>query len=157
METTMEKIQTGDSVPNLTIRTDGMYAAVYNFETGHSTKCHAVFAVSKGNEFLETISGERNQEVIDLLLRAVNNRTIERDYFRLYCDLLDGSITEEDYEKEIMTNESQYVVQENVIPTEKILSIALKLAEHIKSVSSISDFTSLFSFKNSAINLLVKK
>jgi hypothetical protein len=111
--------------------------------------------VSKGDEFLKTVSG--NTDVIKLLLTAVNNRTIERDYFKLYCEMLDSSITEEEFDEIIASNGNDYIVNETDEPDENQIKAALQLANHIKGVNSVNDFTSLFSFSIKKLEAILDK
>lgn len=45
-----------------------------------------------------------------LLMRALNNRTRERNYANICLMLAEGQISEEEFEREISTNENRYVV-----------------------------------------------
>jgi hypothetical protein len=117
-------------------------------------KIHHSISVSRGDEFINIISGNTEKEVIDLLFTAVNNRTRERNYFKLYCDLLDGTITEEQFDEEIAKKESDYIVDESEDPSLYKVSLAIKLAKHIKDVDSINDLSSLFSFNPKSIEKL---
>jgi predicted nucleotidyltransferase component of viral defense system len=114
-----------------------------------------VAVISKDNSFLKTITGE--DDAIKLLLKAVNNRTIERDYFKLYCEMLDSSITAEEFDHLIESNETDYVVSETDEPNDTQVKTALRLSEHIKGVDSLNDFTALFSFNPNKIEALVEK
>lgn len=102
------------------------------------------FGVSKGESIIKRIVGD--SEVYDMLIRAVNNRTRERNYFRLYSDLLSSAITEEEFDKEIEEHEDEYVVESNVIPNKQVIEQALHLASKIKDVETSEDISSLFSF-----------
>lgn len=70
----------------------------------------------------------------ELLMRAVNNRTRERNYFRLYSSLLQGYISEEQFDKEIETKEDDYVISENMDADLTDINMALCLSEKIKDV-----------------------
>lgn len=106
---------------------------------------------SKGSDFEDALLGRKAENALKLLLTAVNNRTVERDFFRLYCDYLDGSITEEEYNRQLEEHGSDYIVSEDVIPSDETLELALRLAKKIKGVESIEDFTSLFSFDGAKV------
>ena len=47
---------------------------------------------------LLTHDGRKFKHAIDMLVQAFNNRTRQRNYFRLYCDLLDGQLSDEDFD-----------------------------------------------------------
>ena len=62
------------------------------------TKGHTIFAgISSCYTFSERITGKLFEfdKAVSLLIRAINNRTIERNYFKLYSELLDRIITED--------------------------------------------------------------
>lgn len=105
-------------------------------------KIHHTTSISRGDAYIKLLSGE----AYEMLITAVNNRTIERDYFRLYCEMLDGSISQEEFMHIIDENESDYIVDENKEPSISEISLALRLAEKLKSVDTLNDLSSLFSF-----------
>jgi hypothetical protein len=117
-------------------------------------KMHHAISVSKGDEFINIISGRASDEIIDMLLDAVNNRTRERNYFQLYCNLLDGSITDQEFDETIAKNEDDYIVDESKTPSLHEASLALKLSRRIKNVDSINDVSSLFSFNPNSLEQL---
>ncbi len=93
-----------------------------------------------------------------MLFKAVNNRTRERNYFQLYCNLLDGSITEREFDETIANREDDYIIDESESPSVNKVSLALSLSRKIKDVNSITDLSSLFSFNpNSLENLVLKE
>ena len=96
-------------------------------------------------------------EVVDMLIDAVNNRTRERNYFKKYSELLEETITEDEFDSEIEKNEDDYVVGSHIKPTPRQLQHALKLIQRIKDVESTEDLSSLFSFNTSFINNLALK
>lgn len=55
--------------------------------------------------FTRTLVGQDNR-LDDLYIRAINNRTRERNYFKLYSSLLRGDISDEDFDEEIDKNEN---------------------------------------------------
>ncbi len=116
---------------------------------------HLVIASSIGGAFIDVLTGRYADKALELLLVAVNNRTKERDYFRLYCDMLDGSITEKEFDNEIERNLKDYVVDNSCIPSREVAELALRLSEHIKSVSTIEDLNSLFSFDADKVNSFI--
>lgn len=98
--------------------------------------------VSSNNEFFERF----NQLPITLLTEAVNNRTRERNYFRLLSRLLSQEISENDFEKEIEENENLYVLASTIEPSRTQVALAYELSKDILSVDTPDDFLSLFSF-----------
>ena len=94
----------------------------------------------------------------ELLIRAVNNRTRERNYFKKLVELFQNEITEEEFDKEIGDNEDEYVITANEIPTYEDLVLAYEVAKHVKDVKSIDDLSALFSFnQKSMIKVLEAK
>lgn len=86
-----------------------------------------------------------------LLIRAVNNRTRERNYFRLYNQLLEKEITDEEFDKEIDDHENDYVVSNNEEADMNDIKIALSLCPHLKDVKDVDDMADLFSFSDNSI------
>ena len=64
--------------------------------------------------FTRTLIGQDNR-LEDLYVRAINNRTRERNYFKLYSSLLRGDISDDDFDEEIDKNEDDYVVPLSLI------------------------------------------
>lgn len=115
------------------------------------------FGVSESSSFTEYFTGEKMSRVFNLLIKAVNNRTIERDYFKLYCEMLMGNISEEQFEKELDDNESAYVVDCEETPSVQDLKLAVHLSNYIKDVKTSEDLSSLFSFNVNKIEKLLSE
>lgn len=101
---------------------------------------------------LEIISDE-----VRLLVTAVNNKIRECNYLKLHSELLSGSISEEEFDRIIDENEDDYVITEDQIPSEELLSRAIEISKLIKGINSMEDFTGLFSFDYSKIESLIKR
>lgn len=86
-----------------------------------------------------------------LLIRAVNNRTRERNYFKLYNQLLDKEITDEEFDKEIEENEDDYVVSNSEEADISDVKLALSLSPYLKDVKDVDDMADVFSFSNESI------
>lgn len=129
---------------------------IYTLSTSmdNDSQIHKSISYSKNNQFHKIIRGDIFLEAIEMLTTAVNNRTIERNYFKLYCELLDGSLSDEEFDALINQNEEDYIVRENIEPEPSQVSLALKLSQSIKDVKSINDLASLFSFNPKSIEQL---
>lgn len=92
-----------------------------------------------------------DEKLANLLVEAVNNRTRERNYFRKYIELLEGEISEDEFEKEIIENEDEYVRSLDKSPDLVDLKLALSIAHKIKDIKTLDDFTSLFSFNEQIV------
>ena len=88
----------------------------------------------------------------ELLIRAVNNRTRERNYFRKCVELLQGFISEEDFDKEITNNEDDYVIIEDQEADLNDMGLACFVSQKIKDVNDANDMLSLFSFSHESLN-----
>lgn len=155
MSKKMDIIQTDNTQTVFTTyTTKGCVMHIASTQVSENIVVHNSTAISRGNTFLNLITGEHFGDAIDLLITAVNNRTRERNFFKLYCDLLDQSITEEEFNEIIDKDEDNYIVSENENPEHGRVSIALNLSKRIKDVNSINDFSSLFSFNQHEIELL---
>ena len=86
-----------------------------------------------------------------LLVRAVNNRTRERNYFKLYNRLLVKEITDEEFDKEIDENEDDYVVANDKEADMNDIEVALSLCPYLKDVKDVDDMADLFSFSSNSI------
>lgn len=104
--------------------------------------------VSEGNSFIDQITGKSFEMIYNLLIKAINNRTVERDYFRLYSEHMSGILSEDEFEKELDDHEDNYVIQNNITPSKPELLLALSLVKDIKDVETSEDLSSLFSFNS---------
>lgn len=108
-----------------------------------------VFAGIANNKVININSNlERKNE---LLIRAVNNRTRERNYFRKYSELLEGEISEEEFDKEIDEHEDDYVISTNENASLNDIELALELCPLLKDVKDVDTMADIFSFKDSSI------
>lgn len=106
-----------------------------------------IFAgITSGTAVFDRMIGMDQSEMYELMTKAVNNRTRQRNYFRLYSELLEGSISEKEFYKFIEENEDDYVIDGNEKPTVEKIKKALYLASHIKDVKTSEDISNLFSF-----------
>lgn len=96
---------------------------------------------------IDVLNGTREK----LLVEAVNNRTRERNYYRLYSQLLENQISDDDFDREIDEHPDEYVVSTDKCPTESEFYQAMLLSEHLKGTDTIGDIESLFSFKESVV------
>ena len=87
----------------------------------------------------------------ELLIRAVNNRTRERNYFKKLVEFFQDEITEEEFDKEIEENENEYVITTNEIPTREDLVLACEVSNHIRDVKGVDDLSALFSFNQESM------
>lgn len=121
------------------------YVKMVMYQDGNTTS----FAGVVSNDVItKVISIDRASE---LLIRAVNNRTRERNYFRKYCELLQSEISEKDFDDEIENNEDEYVVSENEDADLDDINLALALSPRLKDVNDVDDMLSIFSFSHKSI------
>ena len=116
---------------------------------------HMKFAGVAENGTMSIVSTE-NDRMSELLVRAVNNRTRERNYFKKYCELLDGEISEEDFDREIDSNKDDYVVPAGADADIRDIELALQVVPRLKGVESTDDFAALFSFSDASIQKCVE-
>lgn len=92
---------------------------------------------------------EDYKRLIELLINAVNNRTRQRNYFRLYCQLLAGNITRKNFDNEINNNENDYVISNNTAYAENDIELISELKGKILDFDCefIDDIEDLFSLK----------
>lgn len=114
-----------------------------------------VFAGVADNKVIDVVfSLDRMSQ---LLIRAVNNRTRERNYFRKYTELLEGDITEEEFDREIEEHEDDYVVSNNEDADAEDIKIAMFLAQYLKDVDYADDMSDIFSFSNESVRKSIAK
>ncbi len=123
--------------------------------------------VSVSNERVTTFAGVVRNEVFfvdgitdnvkELLVTAVNNRTRERNYFKKYVELLEGTISDDEFDKTIEDNEDDYVISEDKEPTLEDVQCVLEMAPELKDVDSVEDLASLFSFKPNSMQKCLMK
>lgn len=92
----------------------------------------------------------------ELMTRAINNRTRERNYFKLYCDMLDGNITEEEFDKEIEENEDRYVIKQNQDASVEDMEVALEVSPLLMDVKSPDDMAEVFSFSEKSMQKCIQ-
>lgn len=108
--------------------------------------------VSKAN-FFRISTADRLKE---LMTRAINNRTRERNYFKLYCNMLAGDITEEEFDKEIEENEDNYIIKQNKDASVEDIEVALEVSPAIMDVASPDDMAEVFSFSEKSMKKSIK-
>jgi hypothetical protein len=87
----------------------------------------------------------------ELMTRAINNRTRERNYFKLYCDMLDGNITEDEFDREIEQNEDKYIIKQDCDASVEDIEVALEVSPSIMDVKSPDDMAEIFSFSEKSM------
>lgn len=87
----------------------------------------------------------------ELMTRAINNRTRERNYFKLYCDMLDGNITEDEFGREIEQNEDKYIIKQDFDASVEDIEVALEVSPSIMDVKSPDDMAEIFSFSKKSM------
>lgn len=87
----------------------------------------------------------------ELMTRAINNRTRERNYFKLYCDMLDGKITEDEFDREIEQNEDKYIIKQDCDASVEDIEVALEVSPSIMDVKSPDDMAEIFSFSEKSM------
>ena len=90
------------------------------------------------------------------MTRAINNRTRERNYFKLYCNMLAGDITEEEFDKEIEENEDNYIIKQNKDASVEDIEVALEVSPAIMDVASPDDMAEVFSFSEKSMQKSIK-
>lgn len=142
-------IQQIDLSVNVTAGTD---FKILNLKSG-SMEIHvaensdtAVLAYFSTGKKVKNLAEEICKKNIDLLIRAVNNRTRERNYYKLYSELLEGELSEEEFENELEMNSDKYVITPDIRPSMIEFQEAVLLAREIMDVESTGGLETLFSF-----------
>jgi hypothetical protein len=151
----VEQPRSGEASPTVTMcqMQDGAFVAVKPSDNGN-----IFFAgISQGSSVISRMVGADYAEMVELLTRAVNNRTRQRNFFRLQNNLLEGIISEDDFYKEIEEKEDEYVVEEKESPSPERLCHAMILSQGIKDVQNSEDLSTLFSFSSEVTDLELKK
>lgn len=151
----VEQQRSGEAYPTVTMcqMQDGAFVAVKPYDNDN-----IFFAgISQGSSVISRLVGADFTEMVELLTRAVNNRTRQRNYFRLQNDLLEGVISEDDFYKEIEDKEDEYVIEEKETPSPERLRHAMILSQGIKDVQNSEDLSTLFSFSSEATDFELKK
>jgi len=115
------------------------------------------YGYSQGMSVVEKVIGWDAREIVEMLTKAVNNRTRERNFFRLYSEYLEENITEEEFNRELTEHEDDYVVEGEEKPTADRLRKALFLSSVIKDTDNSEQLSSLFSFDSIATDEGLKK
>lgn len=120
---------------------DGEFVAVSQEDSNN-----IIFAGVGKETVINRMMGLDIDNLMELLVRAVNNRTRQRNYFRLYGQMLENEISEDDFYQEISEHDDDYVIEEVEKPSKERLLQALNLSIKIKDVKSSEDLSDLFSF-----------
>ena len=107
----------------------------------------AVMGIFKNDAFKTPLVDSR----VELLIKAVNNRTKERNYFKKYIELLDEELSPEEFDKEIEENEDLYVVSQNDDASREEIWKAIELSPRLMDVNDVDDMANLFSFSEGSI------
>lgn len=105
-------------------------------------------SVANKARFFNISTADRLKE---LMTRAINNRTRERNYFKLYCDMLDGNITEDEFGREIEQNEDKYIIKQDCDASVEDIEVALEVSPSIMDVKSPDDMAEIFSFSEKSM------
>lgn len=105
-------------------------------------------SVANKARFFSISTADRLKE---LMTRAINNRTRERNYFKLYCDMLDGNITEDEFGREIEQNEDKYIIKQDCDASVEDIEVALEVCPSIMDVKSPDDMAEIFSFSEKSM------
>lgn len=110
-------------------------------------------SVANKARFFSISTADRLKE---LMTRAINNRTRERNYFKLYCDMLDGNITEDEFGREIEQNEDKYIIKQDCDASVEDIEVALEVSPSIMDVKSPDDMAEIFSFSEKSMQKSIK-
>ena len=129
--------------------------------TAYKNDGSSVIAIQDNNRDRVTFAGVANKarffsistadRLKELMTRAINNRTRERNYFKLYCDMLGGNITEDEFDKEIEQNEDKYIINQDCDASIEDIEVALEVSPSIMDVKSPDDMAEIFSFSEKSM------
>lgn len=94
---------------------------------------------------------EKNDLLVDLYIRAINNRTRELNYLKLYSQLLRGDISDNYFNEEIDKNEDDYIIPAGADADSGEIELALQIAPNLKGIETVEDFMYLFSFNDKSV------
>lgn len=129
--------------------------------TAYQNDGSSVIAIQDNNKDRVTFAGVANKarffsistadRLKDLMTRAINNRTRERNYFKLYCDMLGGNITEDEFDREVEQNEDKYIIKQDCDASIEDIEVALEVSPSIMDVKSPDDMAEIFSFSEKSM------
>lgn len=129
--------------------------------TAYKNDGSSVIAIQDNNKDRVTFAGVANKarffsistadRLKELMTRAINNRTRERNYFKLYCDMLGGNITEDEFDREIEQNEDKYIIKQDCNASIEDIEVALEVSPSIMDVKSPDDMAEIFSFSEKSM------
>lgn len=129
--------------------------------TAYQNDGSSVIAIQDNNKDRVTFAGVANKarffsistadRLKELMTRAINNRTRERNYFKLYCDMLGGNITEDEFDREIEQNEDKYIIKQDCDASIEDIEVALEVSPSIMDVKSPDDMAEIFSFSEKSM------
>lgn len=101
--------------------------------------------------------GDIPQRIVDLMVKAINNRTRERNFTRLSEQLALGEISEDEFNRAIDEREEEYVIKCDIKPSEMDMKVAAYLAPQLMDVEDTDDLAVLFSFDEMVIRQFLKE
>lgn len=119
------------------------------------TQC--VFAGFGHHNVVKRMIEPDQTETVKMLICAVNNRTRQRNYFRLLSEVLQGNISDDDFDRIIDENPDDYVLSETDVPDERKMLNALMLSRDIKDVNNTEDISMLFSFDSAVTDRIARQ
>lgn len=129
--------------------------------TAYKNDGSSVIAIQDNNKDRVTFAGVANKarffsistadRLKELMTRAINNRTRERNYFKLYCDMLGGNITEDEFDQEIEQNEDKYIIKQDCDASIEDIEVALEVSPSIMDVKSPDEMAEIFSFSEKSM------
>lgn len=129
--------------------------------TAYQNDGSSVIAIQDNNKDRVTFAGVANKarffsistadRLKELMTRAINNRTRERNYFKLYSDMLGGNITEDEFDREIEQNEDKYIIKQDCDASIEDIEVALEVSPSIMDVKSPDDMAEIFSFSEKSM------
>lgn len=105
---------------------------------------------------VDLLSGDSVNRFRNLAIRAINNRTRERNFSRLSEMLASGDITEQVYEESLEKDADKYIITCDIKPTEQDIKMASSLATELMDVEDTDDIAVLFSFEESEIRKFIE-
>ena len=92
----------------------------------------------------------------DIIRKAFNNRTRERNYYRLYTSLLEGDISEDDFNSEIDANEDLYVIDCPKQTSKEDIFFSVCVSRGWMDMDTTDEFTSIFEIDSDSVDKYVK-
>lgn len=92
-----------------------------------------------------------NDIKVNLLIKAIGNLLKKNEFLQLYIQMIDGQISEEEYEVELQENSDKYFISMEPIANEEQFEVLIKIVRDFPKQLSLDECSEIFGISNEHI------